>query len=147
VIATVAVVWLPAAAAAAGPGSTSPTVGSTIVTRRLAVTLRAYRQPVGHEIAAIDVKVCNRTARRQTVSPAQFFLDPPDHHLVFPARSVRAPRPQLRATTLDRRRCIRGWLSYQLPAGTRATFVVFQAGAMFTATLHPWRVPSPDRRG
>jgi hypothetical protein len=133
--------------------ATSPTVGSTIKTKLVKVTLHAYRQPVtngtpvettavGTETAAINVEACNNTTGTQTVAPYQFFLETPDGHLVFPAKSSRTPRPQLPATPLTSRRCARGWLSYQVPAGTRAVFVVFQAGAMFTNTLHKWTVPA-----
>jgi hypothetical protein len=131
----------------------SPTVGSTITTSRVKVTLHAYRQPVtgdrsvetmpvGQE-AAINVEACNRTTSTQTVGTYQFFLETPDGHFVVPAKTIARPRPQLRSTPVDARACARGWLSYQLPTGTRAAFVVFQAGAMFTATLHRWTVPKP----
>ena len=145
---------VPAVPAAATKKPTSPTVGSTITTRRVKVTLHAYRQPVtvdrpvetttaGQETAAINVEVCNTTTSTQAVGPFQFFLESPDHHLVFPAKTIGTPRPQLHATPLAKHRCTRGWMSYQVPVGTRATFVVFQAGAMFTDTLHRWSVPKP----
>lgn len=126
--------------AAARPTSAVPTVGSTITTRQLAVTLRAYRQTVAAP-GAIDVKVCNRTNLSQPVRRTQFFLQTPDGHLVLPDDSIEAPRPQLATAPLPARRCVRGWLGYQLPASSRATHVVFQAGAMFTATLHTWDLP------
>jgi hypothetical protein len=152
-VAVVLAVGMPAVPAEAEKKPSSPTVGSTIKTRHVKVTLHAYRQPVtvdspvettavGTETAAINVEACNRTTSTQAVGPYQFFLETPDGHLVFPAKTIGTPRPQLHAAPLTTRRCIRGWLSYQVPAGTRAAFVVFQAGAMFTDTLHKWKVPA-----
>jgi hypothetical protein len=141
VVAVAAAVALPAAPAEAKTKPSSPTVGSTIKTRRVNVTLRAYRQPVGADAAAINVAVCNTTSSTQAVGPYQFFLETPDRQLVFPAKTIETPRPQLRATPVTQHHCTRGWVSYRVPAGVRAASVVFQAGAMFTPTLHRWTVP------
>jgi hypothetical protein len=151
-VAVVVAVGISAVPADARKRPNAPTVGSTITTRHVKVTLHAYRQPVtvdrpvettavGAETAAINVEACNRTTSTQTVGPYQFFLETPDGHLVFPAKTIATPSPQLRAAPLTTRRCSRGWLSYQIPGGIRAAFVVFQAGAMFTDTLHKWKVP------
>jgi hypothetical protein len=148
------VLGIAAAPATAQKATASPTVGSTITTKRLKVTLDAYRQPVtvttpsattavGVETAAINVQACNRTGSTQTVAPYQFFLEAPVGKLVIAVKNARAPRPQLEATPLGGRRCTRGWLTFQVPAGTRAAAVVFQAGGMFTNTLHKWTVPTP----
>jgi hypothetical protein len=152
VLAVALAVGIPAVPAGAKP-PTSPTVGATIRTKRVKVTLHAYRQPVrvsppvesiapDTEIAAIDVEACSITGVAQTVGRYQFFLETPDHRLVLPAKTIATPRPQFRASAVTTRHCARGWLSYAMPAGTRAAFVVFQAGAMFTDTLHKWRVPA-----
>jgi hypothetical protein len=149
----VAVLGISAAPATAQTTTTSPTVGSTIATKQLKVTLRAYRQPVtltnpspttaaGTETAAIDVKACNRTGTTQTVAPYQFFLEAPVGKLVIAVKNATAPRPQLQATPVAGHRCTRGWLSFQVPAGGRAASVVFQSGGMFTNTLHKWTVPT-----
>jgi hypothetical protein len=157
VVAGALAVGMPAGPSAARPSPAPPGVGSTITTRRVRVTLRAYRQPVtvrtpietttaGTGIAAVDVEACSTAAGPVTVGPYQFFLEPPDRHLVFPAKAIDTPRPQFHATTLTARHCARGWLSYELPAGTRAAYVVFQAGAMFTNTFYKWTVPPSASR-
>lgn len=132
--------------------SGAPTVGSTITTRRAAVTLHAFRDvvktggatetaPPGTAVTAIDVEICNRSRAALPVRRGQFFIEMPDGKLLFPTATSAAPRPQLTTTRLPRHRCARGWLSYIVPAGTRAAFAIFQAGAMFTPTLHRWTIP------
>ncbi len=129
----------------------APTIGSTIKTRDAAVTLHAYRQvvtsrrasetaPAGSAVTAIDVEICNRSDGTLAVRHGQFFIATPDQSLVFPATYV-APRPQLTSKPLARHRCVRGWVSYFVPPGTRATLAIYQAGAMFTNTLHQWTIP------
>ena len=142
-------IGLPAPAAVAKSGT--PTVGSTIKTGDAAVTLRAYREvvttrrptetaPTGNAVTAVNVEICNTSAGVLPVRRNQFFIATPDAPLVFPA-TFDAPRPQLTTKPLAGHRCIRGWVSYFVPTGTRATFAIFQAGAMFTDTLHRWRIP------
>jgi hypothetical protein len=143
---------LAGAASAAPQKSGTPTVGSTIKTRRAAVTLHAYREvvtsrrpnetaPAGSAVTAINVEICNTGTAPLPVRRGQFFIATPDQNLVFPAATPAAPHPQLTTTRLARHRCLRGWVSYFVPAGTRATFAIFQAGAMFTDTLHRWTIP------
>jgi hypothetical protein len=153
----VVVVWLvavvlgstaPAVAATQKPHP--PTIGSTIRTSTAAVTLRAYRKqvtargsaPTTSPVTAINVQICNTSSASLPVRRDQFFLEAQDRHLFFPAPTPTVPEPQLETTPLARSRCLRRWVSYALPAGTQPTFVVFQAGAMFTATLHKWTLPS-----
>ena len=139
------------AAAAETQKPHAPTVGSTIRTGDVAVTLRSYRRQVtvrdsaGHSsvVAAINVEICNKGTGALPVRRDQFFLESQDRHLFFPAATLDAPRPQLQTTPLARHRCLRRWVSYLLPTGTRAADVVFQAGAMFTPTLHRWTLPNP----
>jgi hypothetical protein len=150
VVCVVSVVGSTASATAERSGA--PTIGSTITTRDVAVTLHAYRQvvtsrrtsetaPAGSAVTAIDVEICNRTDGTLAVRRGQFFIATPDQNLVFPA-TFAAPRPQLTSRALPRHRCMRGWVSYFVPTGTRATLAIYQAGAMFTNTLHQWTIPA-----
>jgi len=149
----IAVLGLTAPAGTATQKPHSPTVGSTISTRDVAVTLRAYRarvtlkasaatNPAGRAVTAIDVKICNTAGRSLSVRRGQFFLEAQDRHLFLPAAASSAPEPQLETTRLARGHCLRGWVSYLVPSSTRAAFAVFQAGAMFTPTLHTWTLPA-----
>jgi hypothetical protein len=146
----VATAFWPAAPEAAQKSGT-PTVGSTIKTRDAAVTLHAYREvvtsrrstetvPAGSAVTAIDVEICNRSTGVLPVRRSQFFIGTPDAPLVFPS-TFAAPRPQLNTKPVARHRCLRGWVSYVVPTGTRATSAIYQAGAMFTNTLHRWQIP------
>ncbi len=116
----------------------TPTIGSTIRTKQVAVTLHAATQVLTR--ADVEVEVCNRTKRAQPLRRTQFFLQVPDGHLVLPDESTPKPHPQFRTAPLPARRCARGWLGYTLPPGVVATRLVFQAGAMFTDTLHTWEL-------
>jgi Domain of unknown function (DUF4352) len=140
------------ASATAQPSGT-PTVGSTIRTRHAAVTLHEYRQvvtsrrptetaPAGSAVIAINVEICNTSRAALPVRRGQFFVATPERPLVFPAPTPNAPHPQLVSTRLARGRCLRGWVSYVVPTGSRATSAIFQAGAMFTPTLHTWTIPT-----
>ena len=142
-----------AAVPATAQQSRTPTVGSTIRTRRAAVTLHEYRQvvtssrptetaPAGSAVIAINVEICNTSAAALAVRRGQFFVATPERPLVFPAPTPNAPHPQLVSTRLPRGRCLRRWVSYVVPTGTRATSAIFQAGAMFTPTLHTWTIPT-----
>ena len=153
VVLATAVLWGPAAAPSAAQQSGTPTIGSTISTRRAAVTLHEYRQvvtsrrpaetaPAGSAVIAINVEICNTSAAALPVRRGQFFVTTADQGLISPAPTPNAPRPQLVTTRLARHRCLRGWVSYFVPTGSRAASAIFQAGAMFTPTLHTWTIPT-----
>jgi hypothetical protein len=156
VLLVVTVLGIVTPAAAAGTQKThAPTVGSTIRTGDVAVTLRSYRRqvttrdPVANSsaeplsaVTAINVEICNKGTGALPVRRNQFFLELQDGRLFFPAATLDTPRPQLQTTRLARRQCLRRWVSYLLPTATRAAFAVFQAGAMFTPTLHKWTLPN-----
>ena len=138
--------WPAAAAPAAAQQPATPTVGSTIRTRNAAVTLHEYRQvvtsrrpaetaPAGSAVTAINVEICNTSSGALPVRRGQFFIATPEQSLVFPAATPAAPHPQLTTTRLARHRCRRGWVSYIVPAVTRATLAIFQAGAKFSGTI------------
>jgi len=153
VLVVITVLFGTASSPAAAQQSGAPTVGSTIRTRHAAVTLRAYRQvvtsrrptetaPAGKAVIAINVEICNTSGAALPVRRGQFFVATPELPLVFPAPTSNAPHPQLVTTRVARGRCLRGWVSYFVPTGSRATSAIFQAGAMFTPTLHTWTIPT-----
>ena len=153
VLVVITVLFGTASSPAAAQQSGAPTVGSTISTRHAAVTLRAYRQvvtsrrpaetaPAGKAVIAINVEICNTSGAALPVRRGQFFVATPELPLVFPAPTPNAPHPQLVTTRVARGRCLRGWVSYFVPTGSRATSAIFQAGAMFTPTLHTWTIPT-----
>ncbi len=109
-------------------------------------TVYAYVQPVqpsnsyvhpdaGKEFAAADIETCATgdltQVSGQPVAPENQYIEdnPYDYELVMPDNtrlqpSIGAKDPGLNDTKLYHGDCVRGWVSWQVPAGTRPSFVV-----------------------
>lgn len=123
------------------------TVGEKVLTARgNTVTVYSYAQPVpppdeysaapdGMEVAAADVEICVTADLSnydgQVVPPEQRFLtsNPYDWVLAMPDNSRLQPsharsEPALNAADIAEGQCVRGWVSWEVPAGVRPRAVV-----------------------
>jgi hypothetical protein len=102
-----------------------------------ATGLNQFLQPQqpNDEFAAIDVQGCAGTSAAS--------LNPFDFNLQMPDNTRREPTygkdPALHSTDLTPGDCVRGWVTFEVPAGTRATSVVYSArGSSLNPTILKW---------
>jgi hypothetical protein len=99
------------------------------------VTVYAYEQPAvsdnrfiqpdpGNEYAIADVGGCASPSATKTsyFSSGFFELQMPDHTRRQNTISVR--EPALHTANLSAGDCLRGWLTFQVPIGTRPKFII-----------------------
>jgi len=103
------------------------------------VTAYAYKQPTaqsapppeqaGYVWASADVKVCS-VYRTLTVSHLPWLLVYPDATVIEPSstgyRQFQQPEFPWGDQHLDAGRCMRGWITYAVPADKRPTMVEYQ---------------------
>jgi hypothetical protein len=136
----------------ASPTPTVPTTGTvvpmgmTVQTSKGTVTVHALVEPAGpggegtpfpgDVFAAADIEACGGpTADSHTgITPAAFHLEI-GHFSVHPA-SVDAKEPGLAISRLAPGKCVRGWVTFEVPGGAKVAYVIF-AGTKVVA----WRVP------
>jgi len=89
----------------------------------------------GRTFTAIDVGGCvvGSSAPADGPGPAFFQLVMPDDTRASPASPVK--EPALRVTRLAPGECIRGWVTFESPAGVRPVAVVFNASTLIRWTL------------
>lgn len=102
-----------------------------------AVHVHAYQQPLppkdlepdpGKEFAAVEVEICAGPRSAPRATPESFALELPDG--ARQGRSFFGPKePALAATRLAARACVRGWVNFEVPKGTRASHVVFEGSS------------------
>lgn len=128
---------------AAGASTTAPDPDSLAIGSRFTteegntVQVHTFQQPVqgdvvgasaGREFAAIEAEVCagRRSAR---VTPARFVLEMADGSRR--ARSYFGPKePQFPEGPVMANQCVRGWVSFEVPEGQRASYVVFDGSSL-----------------
>lgn len=84
---------------------------------------QSYMQPdAGNEFIAFDVEACSDTDEGD-INPFDFQVEMPDHtrrQSTFAGRE-----PALHSTGLIAGDCVRGWVSFETPAGIRPSFIVY----------------------
>jgi hypothetical protein len=134
------------------PTATLPTTGTVVPmgmkvdTSKGSVTVHAFVLPAGpgseatpfpgDVYGAADVEACaGPTADNRTgVTPAAFHLEI-GHFTVHPAKAD-AKEPALATTPLKAGQCTRGWITFEVPEGSKVAYVIF-TGTKVVA----WRVP------
>jgi uncharacterized protein DUF4352 len=121
-------------------------MGMTVDTTKGSVTVHTFVEPAGpgsggtpfpgDVFAAADVEACGGpTADSRTgITPAAFHLEI-GHFSIHPA-AVDAREPGLASTPLSPGKCVRGWITFEVPGGSKVAYVIF-AGSKVVA----WRVP------
>jgi hypothetical protein len=140
------------------PSTDSPTampayaIGQEAITPAgSSLTVYTYEQPVvadsqfpsiepdpGNEYAAIQVGSCvAATAMPTSIHAFYFELQMPDDTRRRSSYPVR--EPALNSTELNTGDCIRGWVSFQVPVGTRPKLIIFSVdgGASVKWALKP----------
>lgn len=118
------------------PGASSHDVGQRVTTGAgNKATVHAYEQPYrakdreeqldpGNEFASIDVETCAGSEDAAT-DPRQWQLLMPDNRRPEPELYALPIRePEFPAAPLPAGECVRGWITFQVPTGTRAADVV-----------------------
>jgi hypothetical protein len=134
------------------PSPTVPTtatvvpMGTAIQTTKGTVTVFSYEAPAtpgsegtpfaGDEFAVVDVQGCGGANADATtgITPAAFHLEI-GHFTVHPADKD-AREPALAVTRLAAGRCARGWITFEIPAGSKPAYVIFTGSKVVG-----WRVP------
>jgi hypothetical protein len=91
------------------------------------ITLYAVKTAGGY--ASADIKVCTsaHTPKGTMVIPSFYSLRLSNGTLVHPGSAVRTPA--LRMVPLAPKQCVRGWLSFAVPKGTKPTALLYVYGA------------------
>lgn len=134
------------------PTPTMPTTGTVVPmgmqidTTRGTVTVHAVEAPAtsdgddgtpfaGDEFVAADVEACGGAHADKTtgITPGAFHLEL-GHFVAHPAQA-QVRQPVLRSTVLGAGRCVRGWVTFEIPQGAKVAYVIF-TGSKVVA----WRV-------
>jgi len=136
------------AMAPAGAKSSTPTVGTKIRVSNGSVKFWGYEQPVsadgtgkdpadpGQEYAAVDVEACSTATRKQQVTPFMFTLVLPEGSKEHATVTVK--QPPMYSALLSKGDCTRGWVTFEVPQGSRATQLTFGVPG---GTPSKWKVP------
>jgi hypothetical protein len=102
------------------------------------VEVTAFVQPVvagvleadpGKEFAAAEAQICAGPRGARRVTPESFKIEMPDGSVR--GRSYFGPKePLLADARLEGGACVRGWLNFEVPKGTRPAYVVFQGSSV-----------------
>jgi hypothetical protein len=146
----------PAGSATTAPTSTTAPNGALAMgtagktPRGNTITVHSYEQPAtgissyrspqgaGNEFAAIDVEACATSGQASTVNSFNFKLQMPDNT----RRDVTSGKdPALNFTNLAANDCVRGWVTFEVPAGQRAAYVTYDDSSLSTGgTPLKWTV-------
>lgn len=92
----------------------------------------------GKEYAAIDMEFCAGLAVEEGAAganPFDFAIQLPDN--TRGEQTIDIKEPGLHDTTLPPNECVRGWITFEIPAGQKATFVLYNG----EDTIVKWAVP------
>ena len=93
-------------------------------TAPVAATARnAKPAPTGQEYAQVDAQSCAGPSAANSVGPADFVLQLSSGGQVGPRLNVRDPA--LYQNRLQAGACIRGFITFQIPAGTTGSLVIY----------------------
>jgi hypothetical protein len=97
-----------------------------------------FSQPEeGNMYAAIDVEACAGPTPEKgsmSVNPLDFSLQMPDNTRIRESEHVK--EPDLQVTDLPPNECVRGWNTYEVPAGQKPAFVIYEG-----TSILKFRVP------
>lgn len=142
----------------AGCGQTTPTptpsptpvgvivaLGTPVDTSKGSIVVHAFVVPIsastatpfpGDVFAAADVEACGGPHADATtgITPARIHLQVGRYSI--PPSATPQRQPALRDSPLPPGRCVRGWVTFELPQGARPAYVVFQGTEVIG-----WRIP------
>jgi Domain of unknown function (DUF4352) len=113
------------------------------------VTVFSYEQPAsglpgflqpqtpGDGFAAIDVQACATGGSQGMFNPFDLTLQMPDNTR---RQETSGKQPALNVTTLNPSDCVRGWITYEVPANQRAASVVYSPASAGVTTVLKWTV-------
>jgi hypothetical protein len=127
----------------------TPTVGAKVKVANGTLKFFAYEQPVsadgtgedpadaGEEYAAADVEACSTATKKQQVTPFMFIAQLPD--TTKATATVTVKQPAMHSALLAKGECVRGWVTFSVPQGTRPTQLLFGQLGRPTAK---WKIPA-----
>jgi hypothetical protein len=115
------------------------------------VTVHAYEQPAtglnqyqnpetaGDEFSAADVELCATGGQALSANPFNFELQMPYNARRQPSFGK---EPGLNATNLTAGDCVRGWVTFEVPAGVRPSYLVYNVPGLPSSGAQPlkWAV-------